>query len=62
MNLFKIVPLFIGFVFVVIVSYWIFLGFVVYKSAEAIQNEGLSGVAQTIWCGKKPDCKLPEVK
>lgn len=62
MNLFKIGPYFIVFVFVLILTYWIVLGVIVYKSADVISTEGLSGVVENIWCGKKPDCKLPEVK
>lgn len=63
MNLFKIVPWFIGIVFVVIIAGWIAMGVIAYKSVDAIDKHGLKGVAERVWCGKSADdCKLPEVK
>jgi hypothetical protein len=58
--LFKVVPWFIGFVFVLILLYWIVVGVILVKSADAINEQGLRGVIERIWCGKEAkDCQLP---
>lgn len=62
MSLFRIVPWFIGFVFVLIVSIWIVGGILVFKSVDAINEKGLRGVVEQVWCGKESNCKLPEIK
>lgn len=60
--LFRIVPWFIGFVFVLIVSIWIIGGILAFKSFDAINEKGLKGVIEQMWCGKDANCKLPEIK
>ena len=60
--LFRIVPWFIGFVFALILSIWIISGILAFKSLDAINEKGLKGVVEQVWCGKDTDCKLPEVK
>lgn len=60
--MFRIVPWFIGFVAMLIVSIWIVGGILVFKFVDAINEKGLRGVAEQVWCGKEPNCKLPEVK
>lgn len=61
MNLFKIVPWFIGFTFVLIILLWIVMGVLMYKSVESVNEVGLKGMTEQIWCGKDTNCKLPEV-
>lgn len=62
MNLFKIVPIFIGIVFVLIISCWIIMGILVYKGSTQISEEGLSSIVHSLWCGKRSDCKVPGVE
>ena len=49
--LFKVVPLFIGFVFLVIVTFWITCGVLVFKGAKEIQGKGLKGFIELVWNG-----------
>lgn len=60
--LFRIVPWFIGFCFVLIITIWIVGGVVLYKSVDTVNEKGVKGVIEGLWCGKEPNCKLPEVK
>ena len=60
--IFRFVPWFIGFVFILVISGWILIGFFAYKSVDAINDKGLKGVVEQVWCGKDTECKLPEVK
>ena len=62
MNLFKIIPIFIGFVFVTIICWWIFVGVVVYRGSNEIAENGLGSIVHDIWCGKKTNCKVPGVE
>lgn len=57
--LFRIVPWFIGFCFILVISGWIVLGIVAYKSINTVQEVGVKGVVEQLWCGKEPNCKLP---
>jgi hypothetical protein len=58
--MFKVIPWFIGFVFVVIILFWIVAGILVYKGATAVGDQGVRGVVERLWCGEKAtDCKLP---
>lgn len=59
---FRIVPWFIGFAFVLIISICIIGGILAFKSFDVITEKGLKGVAEQVWCGKNDNCKLPEVK
>jgi hypothetical protein len=60
--IFRIVLWFIGFVFMLVISGWILIGFFAYKSVYAINDNGLKGVVEQVWCGKDTECKLPEIK
>ena len=62
MNLFKIAPIFISVVFCIIIAWLVFVGFVVYKGATEINENGVSGVVHNVWCGKKTECKVPGVE
>lgn len=62
MNVHKIVPWFIGMVFVFIIASWITMGVIAYKSIDAVNEHGVKGVIESVWCGKDTDCKLPESK
>ena len=57
--LFKVVPIFIGFVFVMIIGYFIFIGFIAYKAIDTVGDQdysnGLKPVIEKVWCGK-PGC------
>lgn len=50
--MFKAVCAFIGFIVVVIVLWYAFLGAVVYTGVQAVDKHGLKGVVDRVWCGK----------
>lgn len=52
---------FITFVFILIISWFIFLGVMVYKAGNQIDKVGVSGAIEQVWCGERADCKLPEI-
>ena len=55
--MFRIVSTIIALTFIGIVAFWIFAGTMVVKAADEVDQKGLKGVVQQIWCGKeKPDC------
>lgn len=55
--MFRLVATIISISFVAIVAFYIFAGVLVFKSAGEIQENGLQGVIQQIWCGaKNKDC------
>jgi hypothetical protein len=55
----KIFPWFFGAVFALIIGGWIVTGYVVVQGVGAVDEKGLKGVAEQVWCGKAADCKLP---
>ena len=57
--LFKVVPIFIAFVFILIITMWILGGVLVYKTAGAVEKDGVRGVIEKVWCGEQPNCRLP---
>ena len=57
----KIFPWFFGAVVVLIISGWIGMGYIMVKGASAIDEKGLKGVVEQVWCGKAAECKLPDV-
>lgn len=61
MNLFKIVPWFIGLVFTLIILVWIVMGVLMYKGIDSVNEVGVKGITEQLWCGKDTNCKLPEV-
>ena len=56
----KIFPWFFGAVFTLIICGWIVTGYVVVKGVGAVDEKGLRGVVEQVWCGQAADCKLPE--
>lgn len=56
--IFKIVPWFIGFVFICILTGWIVFGVIASKVFSEVSDEGLKSVVENVWCGKQQDCKL----
>ncbi len=51
--LFKVVPIFIAVVFIVVVASWIFFGTVAFKAYDSIEKHGLKSVIERIWEGEK---------
>ena len=49
--MFKIVPIFIGLVFLVIVLYWVFMAVVVGKVASEVNKNGAKALVERIWNG-----------
>lgn len=49
--LFRLVPWFIGFVFIVVVLFWIVLGVLAYKGIGEIGEIGLRATVERLWCG-----------
>lgn len=55
--MFRVVCTIIALTFVGILAFWIFAATIVAKAADDVDQKGLKGVVQQIWCGKeKPDC------
>ena len=55
--MFRIVATIIALSFVGIVAFWIFAGTVAFKAVGEIEQQGVKGLVEQIWCGKeKPDC------
>ena len=48
MNLFKIVPVFIAFVFIVVLAVWIGIGCLIGYGCRAVQKDGLKGVVSNV--------------
>lgn len=59
--LFKVVPVFIVIVFVMMLGWYVFLGVLAVKGYDKIDEVGLKGAMESVWCGKQPDCKLPSL-
>ena len=60
--IFRIFPFFFGFVLLLVITIWTLVGVVAYKSIDAINEKGLKGVAEQIWCGKEnTNCTLPDL-
>ena len=60
-TIFRLFPWFFGAVFVLIITWWIVLGYALVKGASTIEEKGLKGLTEQVWCGKNANCKLPEV-
>lgn len=56
---FTLIKTFILIVFVLIICVWIFMGVLAYKGVTTVDERGLKGFVEQIWCGKQADCKLP---
>lgn len=48
----KAVCAFVGFIVIVLVLWYAFLGTVVYTAYKAVDEQGLKGVVNRVWCGK----------
>ena len=60
--IFRIFPFFFGFVILLVITIWIVVGVVAYKSIDAVNEKGLKGVAEQVWCGKEnTNCTLPDL-
>lgn len=55
----KLFAIFFIAVLVIILVVWGATGYFVYKTGSAISEKGVRGVAESLYCGKTPDCKLP---
>ena len=57
--LFRVVPIVIGFVFVLLLCYYAAVGFVAYKAVKVAGEQDWSGgvkpVIERVWCGE-PGC------
>lgn len=58
-RIFKLFPYFFVGILVIILAVWAGTGYLVYKTGSAINEKGVKGVAESLYCGKTPDCKLP---
>jgi ABC-type phosphate transport system permease subunit len=47
-------------VFVLIIACWIGMAFIFAKGITTIEEKGLKGLTEQVWCGKDTTCKLPE--
>lgn len=55
--MFRIVMTIIVITFIAIISFWIFAGTVVIKAMNQVEQHGVRGVVEQIWCGKdQPNC------
>lgn len=61
MNLDRIVPVFIGIVFTVMLCWVIFVGVIAFMVVDTVNTVGIKGAIESAWCGKSADCRLPEV-
>ena len=55
MNLFKIAPVFIGSVFIIIILIWGLIAFVGVKGCNAVKDKGLKNVVEQVWTGPSND-------
>lgn len=39
--------------FIGIIAFWAFVGTVAFKAADEINQNGVKGVIEDVWCGKK---------
>jgi ABC-type phosphate transport system permease subunit len=56
----KIFPWFFGTVVVLIISWFIFVAYTMINAVSIINEKGLSGFTEQVWCGKKVECELPK--
>ena len=57
-RIFKLVPWFIGFCFVMGILQIALVSFIGVKAVSEIGENGLQAVVEKVWCGKQQDCKL----
>jgi hypothetical protein len=56
----KLFPWFFGTVVVLMISWVIFMMYVMVTAVSTINEKGLSGFTEQVWCGKKVQCEPPE--
>ena len=55
--MFRLISAAIAVVFVAIIGFWIFAGTMLFKAAGAVEEVGVKGVIEQVWCGSKnQDC------
>jgi len=57
----KLVKWFIGFVFVLILCQIIAMVYLFITGSAIIEEKGVKGLSERVWCGKDVKCKLPEI-
>ncbi len=56
-RLFRFVSVMIVLTFIATLLGWLFVGILVYDTATEIENQGIKGVVEQLWCGKQnPNC------
>ena len=59
--MFRVVTTVIALGFVAIVAFWIFAGFVAVKAVGEVEQQGVKGIVEQIWCGNNnPKCLDPK--
>ena len=59
--MFRVIMTIIVVTFIAIISFWIFAGTVAVKALGQVEQHGVKGVVEQIWCGKdKPNCLEPK--
>lgn len=61
MNLFHFTNIFIAFVFVIVISFSVVIGIFAVKAANQVNDSGIRGLLEQLWCGKDVDCKIPNI-
>lgn len=56
---FRLVTVVIVLAFLAIIGFWIIMGTVAYKTVEQVDEKGIKGVVEQVWCGKQKDCTIP---
>lgn len=58
--MFRAIATMIGMVFVGIIVFWIAVAVLAFNAADTVQDQGVRGLVQQLWCGKNAtDCRLP---
>lgn len=60
-NFFRVVSVFIAVIFIMVISFWIVTGIFAYKALNQVNDNGVRGLIEQLWCGKNVDCKLPNI-
>lgn len=58
-TVFRMIVAIIALIFVAIIGFWVIAGVVAVTAVDQVSEKGLRGVAEQIWCGQAPNCKLP---
>ena len=60
-NLDNAVPWILGGVAVLMISWFIFVAYTMVNAVSIINEKGLSGFTEQVWCGKNVECELPKI-